>query len=228
MKLLEAAMAASAKQMQADAPHIRLLELTLPTPTPSMLRVANYDRDVQHGNDSSGTALTWKRFPFSMGELRENRQGDLPTLALNLTNVTRELMAWIDGYKGLVGQEVTLMRVHSGFLADPPLIDFAADVMSCEVDQRVAIFTLGSPKLARQIFPARRWLTQCGVIQFGDADCGYVIPASPTEAVGGGFSTCPRSLEACRLRGDDEVARGFARMHPRLFDGAPGIKAGNP
>lgn len=228
MKLLETAMSQAAKQMQQDAPLIRMLSLTLPTPTPSMLRLANHDRDVLHGNDSLGAPLTWSRFPFSLGEIRENRQGDLPTLALNVCNVTAELMAWIDGYNGLVGQEVTLLKVHSGFLADAPLIDFAADVTSCEVNARVAIFTLGSPKLARQIFPARRWLTQCSVIQFGDADCGYPIPASPTEAVGGGFSTCPRSLEACRLRGDDEEARSLTRLHPRRYDGAPGIKAGNP
>jgi phage-related protein len=193
-----------------------------------MLRLANYDRDFQHGNDSEGAALTWKRFPFSLGELRENRQGDLPTLAVNVSNVTSELMAWIDEYKGLVGQEVTLMKVHSGYPGDAPFIDYAADVTSCEVNSRVAIFTLGSPKLARQIFPANRWLTQCGVLRYGDADCGYVIPAVPTEAVGGGFSTCPRSLEACRLRGDDEEARGLTRLHPRRFAGAPGIRSGNP
>ena len=149
MKLLEEAMAAAAKQMQNDAPIVRLLALTLPTPTPSMLRLANYDRDIQHGNASDGSALTWKRFPFSLGELRENRQGDLPTLALNVCNVTRELMAWIDGYNGLVGQSVTLMKVNSAQLSDPALIDYAADVTSCEVDSNVAVFTLGSPKLAR-------------------------------------------------------------------------------
>lgn len=222
------AIAEATKQMQIDAPLVRLLSLTLPTTPASMLRLANHDRDIQHGNDSAGVPLTWSRFPFSMGELRENRKGDLGTLAVNVCNVTRELMAWIDDYNGLVGQQVTIRTVHTGYLSNPSKVLFAADVTSCEVDARVAIFTLGSPKLARQVFPARRWLTQCSVIQYGDADCGYTIPTSPTNAVGGGFDFCPRSLEACRLRGDDEVARSLPRLHPRRFDGAPGVKAGNP
>lgn len=216
------------KQMQVSEPLVRLLELTLPTPTPSVLRLANYDRSIEYGTTSAGLPLTWDRFPFSMGELRDNRQGDLTNLAVNVCNVTRELMAWIDGYDGLVGQSVTILQVNTGNLSDAAVPLFAGDVTSCDVNQRVAIFSVGSPKLARQKFPARRWLSQCGVLQFGDADCGYLIPASPTNAVGGGYDYCPRSLEACSLRGDDEVARGLARMHPRKFGGAPGIKPGNP
>ena len=222
------AQSAAVKQMQLDEPLVRLMELSLPTSPPSMLRLANYDRDIEHGNDSAGLPLTWKRFPFALGELRDNRQGDLATLALNVVNVTTELMEWIDGYDGLTGQRVTIRTVHSGFPANPSRVLFAADVTGCEVDQRVAVFQLGSPKLARQVFPARRWLTQCGVLQFGDAECGYSIPAGATNAIGGGFDFCPRSLGACRERGDDEEARSLTRLHPRRFDGAPGIRSGNP
>ena len=69
-------LAAAAKQMQQDAPLIRLIEVTLPTPTPSMLRLANYDRDVKFGSTSTGVELTYSKFPVAVGEFRESRQGD--------------------------------------------------------------------------------------------------------------------------------------------------------
>jgi len=225
---LSAAMDLAVKQMQNDAPLVRLLSVALPTTPPSMLRLANHDRDLSRGATSTGAPIVWKRFPFSIGDLRDNRKGDLPNLAVNVCNVTREFMSWIDQYRGLSGQIVTFSTVHAGFPDAPEKIDFEAEVMTCEVTQLVATFTLGAPRLARQSFPAGRWLTQCGVEIFGGPECGYMIPAVPTGLVGGGFATCPRSLEACRKRGDDEVARGLTRMHPRLFDAAPGIKPGNP
>jgi hypothetical protein len=78
------------------------------------------------------------------------------------------------------------------------------------------------------MFPSRRVLTACSVVQFGSASCGYVIPDTPGESIGTGFSTCGRLLDNCRERGDDEVARGLERLHPKRFDGLPGTSEGNP
>ena len=66
------------------------------------------------------------------------------------------------------------------------------------------------------------------VEDFGDAECGYVIPATPGNTIGTGFDFCPRHLEACRERGDDEAARGLARKHPKRMNGFPSIQSGNP
>lgn len=227
--LSQTVLAAATKQMEQEAPLIRLIEVELPTDPVSMLRLANYDRNVQFGNTSTGAAITYSKFPVAVGEFRENRTGDLSQVQINVGNVTRELMGWIDGYQGLLGQKVRLLIVSSVALADGAArLVFEGRVVACEVDDQVAVFSLGQPSLNRQVFPARRYLTACGVIRFGDSECGYTIPGSPTNAIGGGFDFCPRSLAACRERGDDEVARGLARKHPARFQGYPGIAPGNP
>jgi len=226
--LAGSALDAASKQRQLDAPILRLYEITLPTSPASMWRLVNHDRDVIFGTTSAGVPLTYYRFPIALGELRDGRQGDLSSLTVNVCNVTHELMAVIDAYKGLSGQRFVIKEVLASQLLDEAMPVFDGDIVHCEVTQQTAVFSIGSPKLAKEVFPSRRVLTQCGVIQFGDAECGYAIPAGATNVIGGGFDFCPRYLSACRERGDDEVARSLPRMHPRLFDGAPGVRSGNP
>ena len=227
--LSQTVLAAAAKQMALAEPMVRLIEVDLPTPTPSILRLANYDRDVTFGTSLAGVPLVYKRYAAPIGEFRENRKGDLPQLQLNLCNVTLEHMQFIEPYNGLVGQRVRMLMVNAGATDDPTARTiFTGEVVSCDIDQGVAIFTLGMPSLNRDVCPARRVLRQCGVVVFGDDECGYVIPASPGNTVGTGFNFCGRWATDCKERGDDEVARGLPRKHTRRFNGYPGTRIGNP
>lgn len=220
-------MAAALKQREQIKPYIRLLEVTLGGG--EVLRVANFDTDVVFETNGDGRSLVWQRFPFAFGDITETKRGDLPQIQIGVCNVTLELMSRIDASAGLTGEKVRLLIVSAGSLSDSGArVLFTGEIIHAEVTQDTAVFDLGRPNLNQAVFPARRVLSQCSVVQFGDSDCGYIIPPSPTEAVGGGFSTCARHLNACRLRGDDEEARGLVRLHPRRFDGAPGTAIGNP
>lgn len=230
MKSLASTIFATAtKQMQQAGAVVRLLEITVPTTPKSVYRLANYDRDLQFDTTSAGVPLTWKRFPFALGDFRETRQGDIAQLQVGISNVTREMMANVDRFGGLDGEDIRILTVKADALSDVSAqILFQGKVVNCECDETTILLTLGQPSLNREVFPARRELAQCGVVIFGDSECGYPIPASPTNAVGGGFNFCPRSVAACTERGADEAARGLVQLHPRRFNGRPGLVNGNP
>ena len=138
-------------------------------------------------------------------------------------------MARLDAAEGLTDQSVRILIVNANDLSNAlARAVFAGNIIDCEAGQDEILFKLGRPALNQAAFPARRCLTTCSVTRFGNTECGYVIPDNPGDSIGTGFSTCNRSLDACRERGDDEVARGLVRMHPRRMDGFPGVENGNP
>lgn len=230
MKDLTATVLATAtKQMEQAGAYVRLIELTIPSDPPTVYRLANFDRDVTFDASSTGAPLTWQHYHVAVGDFRESRQGDLPQLQVGVSNVNREIMRNVDRYSGFDGQRVRILTIKADATKDASAhILFDGMVIGCECDEETILLTLGQPSLNREVFPARRELSQCSVVRFGDDECGYPIPASPSESVGGGFSTCGRSLEECRKRGLDEVARGLVQLHPRRFNGRPGLANGNP
>jgi phage-related protein len=217
------------KQREALFPYVRLVEVTLPNY--ECIRLANTSAQVQFEFDTDGvTPHVWHPFPMAFEDFSETKRGDLPQLQIGVSNVTLELAARLDEAEGLTDQTVRILIVNTTDLSNSDYkLEWKGEVAKCEVDQQTALFTLGHPRLNAAVFPARRVLTQGGVTRFGNAECGYVIPDSPGESIGTGFSKCPlRSLDNCRERGDDEVARGLERMHPRRFCGMPGVSEGNP
>jgi phage-related protein len=220
-------MDAALKQRENDRPFIRLLEVTLPNF--ECVRLANYDTSVTFEQTSLLAPIIWKPFPFAVGDIVETKRGDLPQIQIAISNVTLELMARIDAAEGLTDQSVRILIVNQATLSDAAArVLYTGDIIHCEANQDTVVFDLGRPSLMQASFPARRCLSQCSVVTFGDSDCGYVIPTTPGESIGTGFSTCKRSLDQCRERGDDEVARGLVRQHPKRMDGFPGTAPGNP
>lgn len=223
-------MDAALKQRAGQQPNIILGEITLPDF--EVVRVANYDIDVTFETESDGTTpLVWQAFHLAIGNIVDTKRGDMPQIQVAISNVTLELMRRIDAAAGLTDQWVRILMVNGGTLADSNArILYRGQVVNTDVDEQTVVLHMGRPKLNRASFPARRCLSKCSVVRFGDAACGYVIPESPaaTNVVGGGFDFCPRDPDACQQRGDDEEARGLPRQHPRRFDGFPGTKRGNP
>lgn len=218
----------ASKQREALFPYVRLVEVTLPNY--ECVRLANFDTQVNFEFDTDGvTPHIWHPFPIAFEDFSETKRGDLPQIQIGISNVTLELMARLDEAEGLADQTVRILLVNTTDLSSAEYrIQWQGDIAKCEVDQGTALFTLGRPRLNAASFPARRVLTQCSVTRFGNDECGYAVPDTPGESIGTGFSTCGRLLDNCRERGDDEVARGLERLHPRRYAGFPGISEGNP
>ena len=207
---------------------IWLLGIQVPTtPNPTRYRFANYTSDVQFDTTTAGVALTWKRFPFQVGEWNYSGDGSLPSVTVTASNLTRELGLAIEQYDGLIGSEAELRYVHSSALSSPAAqVPFQGRITSCKVTTQAAAIVIGARDIIRIQSPFARFSKHRCWVQFGGPHCGYVIPASPGETIGTGFSTCSKSLAACEERGLDELARGFAQKHPERWGGFPGVPRG--
>lgn len=228
MKDFSATIIAAAKaQLESSQPLIWLVSVEVPTNPPTRYRLTSYPEAVARGQSSAGADLTYSPFPLAFGDFRQSGKGDLSPLTINVANVTAEMMDVLQAHAGLVGQEAVIRLVSVQALADPNAeISYRGRIASCSVDDQVASFTLGAVNLQKRGFPSNRYVANHCQFRFGGLECGYVVPGSPGETVGTGFSTCPRTLTACGDRGLDELARGLASVHPLRFGGFPGIALG--
>lgn len=216
-------------KLAQDQPLIWLIEVSIPSDPPTRLRITNYNDPVLYGQNSQGAALTYSPFPALHGEISESSKGDLRDFEVKVSNVTLELMAAIDQYEGLIGQEVVLRIVSAAALNDPNAqIDYVGSISACSVDQEAATFTVGSVNLTKAKFPRNRYVARHCRFRYGGPECGYMIPVSPPpdDTIGGGLSTCARTIEACEDHGADELARGVTVLHPLRYGGFPGTYRG--
>jgi lambda family phage minor tail protein L len=228
VKDLSATVIAAAKnQLEQTQPFIWLASVEVPTDPPTRYRLTSNPDAIQRGQNSSGAPLTYSPFPIAFGEFRSSSKGDLSPLTLNVGNVTLEMMAVLNQYGGLVGQDVTLRLVHVQGLDDPNAeIQWGGRISGCSVDDQVASFSIGAVNLQKAPFPSNRYVANHCQWRFGGAECGYVIPTSPGGTIGTGFGSCGRTLSECDKRGLDEAARGIISRHPLRFGGFPGIQLG--
>ena len=228
MKDFAATVVAAAKnQLEQTQPFIWLVSVEVPTDPPTRYRLTSYPEAIQRGQTSAGVPLTFSPFPLAFGDFRTSGKGDLPPLTLNVANVTLEVAGVLQEYGGLVGQPVTLRLVHIQGLEDPNAqAGWAGRITGCTVDDTVASFSIGAPNLQKAPYPRNRFIANHCQVRYGSAECGYIIPAAPGESIGTGFSTCPRTLSACGVRGLDELARGLTQLHPLRFGAYPGIQLG--
>lgn len=233
MKDLAGTVVATARaQLTQLHPFVFLLEVVVPTTPPTIARLTNYDEVVSRGVGPTGIALNYQPIAIAIGDMQTTNKGDLSDVVINISNVRRDLMSFLETYDGLVGQEIKLMLVNVLALTDPSAqIVLAGRIATTTANDKVVTFRMAAPNLTRSLFPKNRYLAfHCGW-RYGSAECGYVIPTSPTESVGGGFSTCGKTFEQCEERGEDEVARGVLNIdgeadHPRRIGCYPGIQVG--
>lgn len=223
-------LAAAKNELAQENPIIWLVEAQVPTSPPTRFRFTNYSVYVPRGiNPDTGLPIVYSPFPVAHGDLLQNNKGDLKGTTINVGNVTLELMEELEAYNGVTGQPIIIRSVPLNALGDPAAERrFDGVVMHVLIKQDVAVFSIGQANITQAPFPGRRVIADhCGVRQFGDAECGYLIPAGATNIIGGGFSVCTRSLSGtggCNDHGLDEVARGLTKKHPLRFDAYPGTK----
>lgn len=219
-------LSAGKNKLAQDDSFVWLFEVQVPTEPPTRMRITNFQDQVSRGKNSNGDDIIYYPVPALGGDFVDTQKGDLSSLTLTVSNATLEIMEYLELYDGLKGQPVTI-RVTSRQSVLEPNADLRYDgiVTGCSVDDEVVSFNIGAPNLTATDFPRHRYSASHCRWRFGSVECGYVIPAGADDTVGGGFTTCPMlSLANCEERGDDEVARGFVRQHPKRFGGFKGTQ----
>lgn len=193
---------------------------TLP---PVVLRLTSTPQPVEW--PPAGTApprLTWYPMAFSHDAIATSGEGDLVSVDLTIDNTTRTLMPAMHSGDGFEGNRATLYLVHESALATPTYPDHEFQrwdfvIVEASANDDAITLRLEQPNFMDVRMPPARFVAHRCRLQFGGPECGYPITAAAA------FTTCPKDVDACTARGDDEVARRLPRLHPQRYGGFPGI-----
>lgn len=166
----------------------------------AVIRAVNNNEDIEW---PTGSGTWWVAFPFELGEVNENSKGELPSLQLKVSNVTRVIQQYLEEYAGGTDATVIMRVVMSEHLdLETPELEEVFSVKSTSTDAMWAYFNLGPDYAITQRYPSERYMKNFCPYKFKGIRCGYDGPKT----------TCNKTLSDCRERNNSE-----------RFGGAPGI-----
>lgn len=201
MKSLPAELILEKNELASGSAWLILLEITLTDGT--VLRLVNNTEDITFGGNAY-TAIN-----FELDANKEGLKGEIPSVQLKISNVTRLLQSYLESQDGSIGSDITMYIVNSDNLtSDYAELTWEFEIIATQADAFWVTFTLGAANPLRRRFPLYRYIaSHCGW-RFKSAECGYV----------GTYSVCNRTLDDC----EDRDNSGRFGGHPGL--GAGGIK----
>lgn len=162
---------------------------------------------VANNEDIVFQTRTYTAFPMNIELPKETSKGEIPSLKLSVSNVTRLLQVQFEIYSGGVGSPVRLYIVNAGLLAeDYAELTMDFEIISSSCTSQWAEISLGAGNPLRRRFPLHRYIAGHCNWQYKSAECGYV----------GTLTTCKRNLEDCKAHNNG----------PR-FGGYQGLAAGS-
>jgi len=199
MRKLPSAIITAKNKMNSPDAWVLLAELTLVNPDDSedttTIRVARNQEDVTlDGN-------VYTAFPFQIEPSAENQSGELPSVRLMISNVTRVLQPDIEAYSGGVGSTVKLFAVSMSNLEESYAgLELEYEIIGCESSAEWITLVLGAPNPLRQRFPLYKYAPSHCQWAFKSCECGYD---------GVDFTECNKTHADCKERGQQERFGGF-------------------
>jgi len=188
MLSLSAAAIVEKNSISTDGVFLVLLEIVLTTPATTLRLVRNTDDITWRGN-------TWSAFPFDLDDVSEDGKGELPSVTIRVSNVTRIIQYYLEQGNGGVGATVTLFVVHSKNLASTTAeLEESFEITDSSADAQWVTFSLGAgyPLMARR--PEKRMLKNFCPFEYGSIECGVSAAEKLDHA------TCQKTLLQCRDR----------------------------
>lgn len=174
----------------------------------------------------TSNADVYDPYVIELDTISNNSADELFTGTVTVSNITRQIMAFIEADAGLSGRDLIIQLVN---LANPnDTITEEYKIRQTIVTNETITFEISYVSLEEAEFPgsfvsrnACRW-------EFGSTDCGLdttnvALYNPPTD------STCTKRLNGtygCIFWGDREVADSLARQHPQRFGAFPSLPAG--
>ena len=186
-----------------------LYEIEVPTSTPTRYRLCAQTEEVTFRDN------VYSPFPITHGSMQEGADGDLPTMSLTVSNISREIAGTLETYNGLIRQPVKIMLVlmTNSYDTTPSsgqaILEWDFKITAMSINDEAASATLGDISLYEVNVPKTSISKRYCRFQYRDSLCGY----------GGSQPTCDKSLEGpngCRAHGGDSPE------HPDRFGGFPG------
>ena len=221
MKNIPLALRQAKNAFGQDSPWLMLLTLTLPSPDNTVFKIVPNTEDIVFPAGSDPLLNTYTAFPVQIELPNETNSGEIPSISLQVSNVTRVLQTHLEALNGALGATVELIIVNAALLSE----DYAELTMEFEVLQATCTaqwvtLKCGASNPLRRRFPADKYFAghcnwqfnSAAVVALGSnvgAECGYSGPYT------GDLATCKRTLADCE-----------AHSNAPRFGGFPGLESG--
>ena len=220
MLILPTEFAGFVERPHQDEPWLWLWELVLDEPAPpsapTHARLTPYPQEIEW---PPGSGKIYYPTPMRHSPIEQSGEGQLPSIEITIDNTQRFLMRHLETFEW-DGKRATLTLVNRKSLATVPNAFLRWDfiIQSAVANRQSVGIRLEMPNFFERRVPNDRFnASRCRWIEFGGPECGYVINSAAA------FKTCPRTLDACVQRGEDELNRGLPVLHPQRYGGFPGI-----
>lgn len=190
---LPSALIAQKNLLASDDPVLALLEIDMPQLVDTLRLVAN-DVDITwNGND-------YAAFPFEIDNIGEPAKGELPSVSLRVSNVSRAIQGYVELADGGVDADVKIIVINGGDLAfTTPYIELEFRVSGTSVDENWVTFNLTSVDTWARTFPKNKIVKNHCNYKFKGLHCGYA----------GVETECNRTLTRCRALNNSNRFGGF-------------------
>jgi phage-related protein len=201
---LSAGAIAQKNNIGAASAWIVLLEVQIPTTPTTTLYLTNNNENV------TWDGQTWSCFPFDLDPVRENSSNEIPVASIRISNVTRDVLYYLEQAQGAIDFPAIIRVVNSEVLGSAtPELELEYIVKRITYDAQYITFTLGGSQHIIRRTPERRYMKDFCPFAYNGVECG--IPSATFTA----YPTCDKSLAACRTRSNSI-----------RFGGEPGIPSG--
>jgi phage-related protein len=193
MKTLSAASIVEKNRLTSPYPWLILLEIAFPSPTNTVYLVRNTEAVTFKGHEHTP-------FPFEIEFGKETSAGDIPSVVLRVSNVTRVIQNAVELSDGLIDFDVVIHIVNHHYLSDDYSdLDLYLTVMGCTCDESWVTFNLGLENPLQKRFPRLRYFRDYCNWKFKSVECGY----------SGSTATCKRNFTNCQLLQNTTRFGGF-------------------
>lgn len=183
-------------KLYTDSAFIILLELKVPIDGINPIRVCYNTEDI------TWNGYTWQAFPFEIGEVTEDDSGSTPSFDLNIDNSSQALTYYVEESNGARNAELIIRVVNTKALSLSTCeLEEHYQVSNCRMNNQYVILTVGTSYAPGSRRPIDKYLkNNCRFKTFKGVECGCMNTS---------FTTCNRTLTACRERGNSTRFGGF-------------------
>lgn len=186
--------------------------------------LSNVLRVVRNTDDVVWKGNTYTAFSFEIDSVQESTNGELPSVVVRVSNISRLVQSQLEPFSGGVGAKVVLTVVQSSDLAGDPVQQFTWTILEASATEEWVNFTLGAPNPLRRPFPAGQYTKNHCMFRYNTpamqaacdpagALCGYV----------GALTTCDLTLNGpngCRFHNNTARFGGFPGIENQGFRAA--------
>jgi lambda family phage minor tail protein L len=167
------------------------------------LTLAEYDTDIVY--PTSG-GLTYTRFPITHEFVGENSSGEIDTIRIKLSNISRLIQGYLEIYD-LRGKKVKITLVWANQLADADAkVEHIYYIDSYTANENDVELVLSSKFDVLDIqIPLRTYSRNYCLWKFKSTECGY----------SNGETSCNKTLARCRVIGNNLRFGGFPSIPNR-------------